>query len=69
MLLASPSGGGKTNLYHMLTQPLVYFDQIHLYGKNLEQAKYQQLREKFDLTQWYMKFDDNNIKLDIKKSN
>ena len=37
MLLASPSGAGKTNLlYHILTFPLLYFDPIHLYGKNLE---------------------------------
>ena len=44
MLLASPSGGGKTNLlYHMLTKPLLYFDQVHLYAKNLEQQKYQDL--------------------------
>ena len=40
MLLASPSGGGNTNLlYHMLTEPLLYFDQVHLYAKNLEQQK------------------------------
>ena len=44
MLLASPSGCGKTNLlYHMLTKPLLYFDQVHLYAKNLEQQKYQDL--------------------------
>ena len=42
MLLASPSGGVKTNLlYHMLTKPLLYFAQVHLYAKNLEQQKYQ----------------------------
>ena len=44
MLLASPSGGGKTNLlYHMVTKPLLHFDQGHLYAKNLEQQKYQGL--------------------------
>ena len=38
MLLASRFGGGKTNLlYHMFTKPLLYFDQVHLYAKNLEQ--------------------------------
>ena len=43
-LLASPSGGGKTNLlYRMLSKPLLYFDQVHLYAKNLEQQKYQDL--------------------------
>ena len=38
MLICGGSGSGKTNLlYHMLTTPLVYYDQIHLYAKNLEQ--------------------------------
>ena len=47
-LIALPSRGGKTNLlYHILTQPLLYFDEIHLYAKNLEQDKYQNLLEKF----------------------
>ena len=36
MLVCGNSGSGKTNLlYHMLMKPLVYFDQIHLYGKIL----------------------------------
>ena len=44
VLLASPAGGGKTNLlYHMLSKRLLYFDQVHLYAKNLEQQKYQDL--------------------------
>ena len=34
MLICGNSGCGKTNLlYHMLMKPLVYYDQIHLYGK------------------------------------
>ena len=38
MLICGGSGSGKTNLlYHMLTEPLVFYDQIHLYAKNLEQ--------------------------------
>ena len=38
MLICGNSGSGKTNLlYHMLIEPLIYYDQIHLYGKNLEQ--------------------------------
>ena len=46
MLISSPSGGGKTNLlYHILMKPLVYYDQIHLYGKNLEQEKYRHMIE------------------------
>ena len=28
--------------------PLVYYDQIHLYAKNLQQDKYQQMIEAFD---------------------
>ena len=46
MLICGNSGSGKTNLlYHMLMQPLVYYDQIHLYGKNLKQEKYRHMIE------------------------
>ena len=46
MLIFGNSGSGKTNLlYHILMKPLVYYDQIHLYGKNLEQEKYQHMIE------------------------
>ena len=46
MLICSPSGGGKSNLlYHILIKPLVYYDQIHLHGKNLEQEKYRHMIE------------------------
>ena len=39
-------GSGKTNLlYHILMKPLVYYDQIHSYGKNLEQEKYRRMIE------------------------
>ena len=49
MLICGGSGSGKTNLlYHMLTIPLVRFDQIHLYAKNLEQEKYQNLIKIFN---------------------
>ena len=41
MLICGNSGSGKTNLlYHILMKPLLYYDQIHLYGKNLEQEMY-----------------------------
>ena len=34
MLICGNSGSRKTNLlYHVLMKPLVYYDQIHLYGK------------------------------------
>ena len=46
MLICGNSGSGKTNLlYHMLMKPLVFFDQVHLYGKNLEQEKYKHMIE------------------------
>ena len=46
MLICGNSGSGKTNLlYHMLMKPLVYFDQVHPYGKNLEQEKYKHMIE------------------------
>ena len=44
MLICGGSGSGKTNLlYHMLMKPLDRYDQIHLYAKNLEQDKYQDM--------------------------
>ena len=44
MLICGASGSGKTNLlYHILMKPLVYYDEIHLYGKNLEQEKYKNM--------------------------
>ena len=49
MLIAGPSGSGKTNaLMHMLYEPLLYFDKLFLYAKNLEQSKYQDLIDRFD---------------------
>ena len=44
MLICGNSGSGKTNLlYHMLIEPLLYYDKIYLYAKNLEQEEYQNL--------------------------
>ena len=49
MLICGNSGSGKTNLlYHMLIKPLLYYDEIHLYAKNLEQEKYQNLMNKMN---------------------
>ena len=49
MLICGGSGSGKTNLlYHMLMNPLVFYDQIHLYAKNLEQQKYQDMIKNFN---------------------
>ena len=48
MLLVRPLGCGKTNLLiHLLKKPLIYFDCIYLYAKNLEQVKYQDLIKDF----------------------
>ena len=49
MLICGNSGSGKTNLlYHLLIQPLLYYDEIHLYAKNLEEEKYQNLINKMN---------------------
>ena len=49
MLICGGSGSGKSNLlYHMLMKPLVFYDQVHLYAKNLEQEKYQNMVKIFN---------------------
>ena len=49
MLTCGNSGSGKTNLlYHMLIEPLFYYDKIYLYAKNLEQEKYQNLMKEMN---------------------
>ena len=46
MLICGKSGCGKTNtVVHMLIKPLIYYDKIYLYSKNLEQKKYTHLSE------------------------
>ena len=48
MLLVGPSGCGKTNLLiHLLSKPLIFYDCIYLYAKNIEQDKYQDLLKDF----------------------
>ena len=47
MLICGNSGCGKTNLlYHMSMKPLLYYDEIYLYARNLEQDKYKRLIQK-----------------------
>ena len=47
MLICGNSGSGKTNLlYHKLIKPFLYYDEIYLYARNLEQQKYQKLIQK-----------------------
>ena len=49
MLICGNSGSGKTNLlYHMLIEPLLYYDKIYLYAKNLEKEKYQNLMKEMN---------------------
>ena len=49
MLICGNSGSGKTNLlHHMLIEPLLYYDEIYLYAKNLDQEKYQNLMNKMN---------------------
>ena len=49
MLICGNSGSGKTNLlYHMLIEPLLHYDEIYLYAKNLDQEKYQNLMNKMN---------------------
>ena len=48
MLICAPSGGGKTNLMlHMIIKPLLFYDKIYLYARNLQQNKYQKLLKMF----------------------
>ena len=35
-------------LYHMLIVPLLHYDEIYLYAKNLDQEKYQKLMNKMN---------------------
>ena len=49
MLICGNSGSGKTNLlYHMLIEPLLYYDEIYLYAKSLDQEQYQNLINKMN---------------------
>ena len=46
MIICGKSGCGKTNtVLHLLIKPLIYYDKIYLYSKNLEQEKYIDLSE------------------------
>ena len=49
MLICGNSGSDKTNLlFHMIMEPLLFYDQIYLYGKNLEQEKYQKMKNEME---------------------
>ena len=48
MLLCAPSNGGKTNLCLMMIYRLLFFDEIYLYARNLQQSKYKHLLKSFE---------------------
>ena len=65
MLICGNSGSGKTNLlYHMLIEPLLYFDEIHLSAKNLDQEKYQNLMNKMNEMSRTVGYDLMNVSND-----
>ena len=65
ILICGNSGRGKTNLlYHMLIEPLLYFDEIHLYAKNLDQEKYQNLMNKMNEMSTTVGYDIMNVSND-----
>ena len=65
ILICGNSGSGKTNLlYHMLIEPLLYFDEIHLYAKNLDQEKYQNLVNKMNEMSRTVGYDIMNVSND-----
>ena len=65
MLICGNSGSGKTNLlYHILIEPLLYFDEIHLYAKNLDQEKYQNLMNKMNEMSRTVVYDIMNVSND-----
>ena len=62
LLICGPSGSGKTNaLVHMLLKPLIYYDKVYLYAKNIDQDKYQLLANKLNKVAKKNKFSINKI--------
>ena len=62
MLICGSSGSGKTNtLMHILRKPLIYYDKLYLYAKNLEQSKYQDLINNLNQIAKKIKVDPNEI--------
>ena len=48
----------------MLIEPLLYFDEIHLYAKNLDQEKYQNLMNKMNEMSRTVGYDTMNVSND-----
>ena len=65
MLICGNSGSGKTNLLvHMLKKPLLCYDEIYLYVRNLEQDKYKSLIEKMGQLSYEVGYDILNVSND-----
>ena len=65
MLICGNSGSGKTNLlYHMLIEPLIHYDEIYLYARNLEQEKYQNMIQKMRQLSHKVGYDILNVSND-----
>lgn len=65
MLICGNSGSGKTNLlYHMLIEPLIHYDEIYLYARNLEQEKYQNRIQKMRQLSHKVGYDILNVSND-----
>ena len=65
MLICGNSGSGKTNLLvHMLKKPLLCYDEIYLYARNLEQDKYKSLIEKMGQLSYEVGYDILNVSND-----
>mgnify|MGYP003422762311 CR=1 FL=1 len=62
MLICGPSGSRKTNaLVDMLLKPLIYYDKIYLYAKNIDQEKYQLLANELNKLSVKNKFSVDEI--------
>ena len=48
MLICGPSESDKTNVLISMILELLCYDKIYIYGKNLDQSKYQYLENKWD---------------------
>ena len=65
MLICGNSGSGKTNLLNrMLIEPLIHYDEIYLYARNLEQEKYQNLIQKMRQLSHKVGYDILNVSND-----
>ena len=62
MLICGPLGSGKMNaVVHMLLKPLIYYDKIYLYAKNIDQEKYQLLANELNKLSVKNKFSVDEI--------